>query len=248
MQSCQTETLRKAIEELKQALSTNASFAKILGIAAQHPCPRRCIEELTAYSGNKVDEFYYERHEYIRRLLVDALLVALENSGFNVNIKAENRTTFGTGDVDIEVLSSVIEVRCRDIKVRIEIKGGSAFDIGQIVRYLMDVDAVVLCLAGRGTAFSITRKQATQLLDFVTDVYKRKLGSLDKWKDVLVQGPWCLGCPVDCQYSKSGHSHEVDFQREFVESIPKWGSAISRAVELCVQLLQERKGEQVDGA
>jgi hypothetical protein len=172
----------------------------------------------------------------------------LESSGFKVNIKAENRTTFGTGDVDVEVLSSVVEVRCQDAKVRIEVKGGSGFDIGQIVRYLMDVDAVVVCLAGRGTAFSITRKQATQLLDFVTDVYKRKLDSLDGRKDVLVQGPWCSGCPVDCQFTKNGHSHEVDFQREFVESIPKWGSAISGAVELCVQLLRERKGEQVDGA
>ncbi|MDA4127334.1 MAG: hypothetical protein OK452_09085 [Thaumarchaeota archaeon] len=235
------KTLQESAEALRDKLGKKLSLARILGVVGDIPCPKRCVEELRNPAYAVIDSYYGERHNYLRGLLVDALRARLIEEKFRVRIGSEEPTRFGRGDVDIQMAGSGISVSLETYTVRVELKGGLMFKVGQAVRYLMDVDALVILMAARGSAFAVTKEEARELVAFAASTYADKLDCLLDDQNGLVPGPWCEACPVlTCVNRKEGRRHSANFQKEFVAALPMWPRAIEQTVEVVVDLLKMR--------
>jgi hypothetical protein len=240
------ERLLTTVSSLNEKLGIKASVPKLMAVLQEFPCQVRTKNELAKPTYAAIDQYYALRHDYLRRLIMDALVLALQNNGYRISLYAENRTAFGTGDVDLRVRDSIIELTSQTVRVRIEVKGGN-FSIDQIARYLLDADHVVVCLAGRGSAFTISRADVEQLLSFTAPLYRRKaemLPTIDDIKD-RIPGPWCRGCRVSCPHALPEHVHQTNLDKEFVKAAKTWAAAIEDTVRRTVSLLGEINREQL---
>lgn len=142
--------LRNSWKKFCKDLGLNVSFLRTVSVAMKYPCLKRCMHELTSYSSKHIDSFYTERHSFLQRLLIDALRERLEKEGITVKLEAEVISTAGRVDVAVSITGEGVKLNIGNKTVRIEIKGGTNFEISQLIRYLLDADLLVVCLAGRG--------------------------------------------------------------------------------------------------
>lgn len=233
--------LRENVKKLKKRLGLRAPLSRVLAVLIEFPCPARCLAELRPRSQGSIDRFYLERHEYIRRLLVTHLYLRLRKEGLDVSIKAENRGEYGTGDVDIEYNRTGVDLSINSFRLRIEVKGGESFAIDQILRYLLDANAVILCLAGKGKAITVTRSKVKPLLEFQLTNALESLKLLLNGDESPLPGTWCTGCPVACPHAKpiTSTNHEPDLNGEFVATAARWGKAVEEAVNQAIELLKK---------
>lgn len=238
--------LMDGAQRLRDLLGSNFSTAKLVGVLSDYPCPSRCADELTHSHRRNIDRYYSVRHSFLQRVLLDELRLRLRREGFNVRIAAENDLTFGHGDLDVVVLDGSGGVSFNGLTIRTELKGGPTFDFAQLIRYLMDVDAVVVALAGRGSAFAVRKSDVKELVDFTMSLYARKLDTLVEDREERIPGPWCAGCMVECPHSVRDSAHAVNFDREFVAQAANWVGAVEDACEKTVGLLVEVRNSKLD--
>lgn len=231
-----TPGLLEAIDSSRLRFTQGATSARILAMLMEIPCPARCKNELGSSHFKQVEPYYLERHEFIRRLLVDVLLSRLRETGVEASMVGESRTRFGHGDIDVFAGEGTLEPDGGRLCIRIEVKGGSNFSISQVFRHLLDVDAVVVCLGGAGAAFAITRKQAAELLTLMEEVYTKKLGAIGAEKAEKISGPWCEGCRVECTYAQHERTYPLNYEEAFESSMDQWRKAICQAVDLVILL------------
>lgn len=227
------------VEELRDRIGKDISLAAILSILGKYPCPDRCFHALSETERPTIDPFYSERHRYLQRLLIDRLRIKLTDAGIRARLAAEHDLGIGKGDVDVIVTPTGVELRTKAAVVRIELKTGSNFDLSQVIRYLVDVDAVVVSLCGRGQAVALKKSGTEEHISSLMGTYADKLQSLLKDHSERVQGPWCSGCPVDCPNKRPAFIHEVNFQTELQAPIGKWTAAIDDAISKTILLLKE---------
>jgi len=235
------DELKRLAKELTGRLGLRASLSRVLAVLSDYPCMARCLIELKPGPREPVDQYYLERHEFVRKLLLDALRLRLLEEGFKVSLKAENRDECGKGDIDLEYTHLGVTVSVNSFRIRVEVKGGVRFPIAQLLRYLLDVDAVVLCLAGRGEAVTLTRNDAKQLIELLLRTITAKLKLLIEGDEARIPGPWCHGCPLECQYAKPLTNHRPDLDCEFVATLKNWRRAIEQTVEHVIDLLKRVK-------
>jgi len=235
------EEFREGVKELRKKFGLRVSLPRVLAVLIEFPCPARCLAELKPKPQRPIDHFYLGRHEYIRRLLIAHLRLRLKKEGFDVSVRAENKGEYGTGDVDIEYNRTSVDLSIRSFKLRIEVKGGEGFAIDQVLRYLLDANAVILCLAGKGHAITISRSKVKPLLEFQLMIALENLKHLLDGDKSLLPGRWCTGCPVVCPYARpiTSIKHEPDLNGEFVEKATKWRKAIEETVNQAVELLKK---------
>lgn len=235
--------LETARTELQARTGRSLSLAALMSILAKQPCPARCFHGITSEDYTSVDPFYSERHRYLQRLLVDRLRIRLSEAGVQARLVAEHALRVGRGDVDVIATRSGLELRAFGITVRIELKSGSNFEIAQTIRYLVDVDGVVTCLAGRGRALVMTRSEVAEHVESVVGTYARKLQDLLQDSSERIAGPWCAGCPImECPDRIDSREHKVNFETEFRIPIKSWIAAIDDAIEKTIGLLGELSG------
>lgn len=244
--SSTTQTIEEAMAGLEIELSAlrsrigrNISLAAVIGILAKHTCPDQCMSLLSNDTYSRVDAFYSERHRFLQHLVIDRLRLRLKEEGLTASLVAENQLNSGRGDLDIIVNRSCIDLKVQENTIRIELKGGGNFEISQILRYLADVYAVVVCLAGRGESFIVRKAEAGQLVESLTSTYAKKLDSLLTDSSQRIPGPWCAGCPLECEFRRPGFDHKLDLQTEFVEKIATWMPAIDEAIAHVITLIRE---------
>ena len=235
------EKLKRLTEEFTGRFGLQVSLSRILAVLSDYPCIARCLVELKPRPREPVDHYYLERHEFVRRLLLDTLRIRLLKEGFRVSLKAENQEECGKGDIDLEYTHLGVTVSVNSFRIRVEVKGGVRFPIAQLLRYLLDVNAVVLCLAGRGEAVTLTRNDAKQLIELLLRTITAKLKLLIEGDEARIPGPWCHGCPLECQYAKPPTSHRPDLDCEFVATLKNWRRAIEQTVEHVIDLLKRVK-------
>jgi len=238
--------LQLKTEELRKKLRIRASNSRILSVLIDYPCLQRCLSELRPRSHELLDQYYLERHEFVRKLLVDLLLLRLREEGFQELLpKIENRGQYGCGDVDVEYNHMGLDIPANGFKIRIEIKGGVRFAVSQLLKYLLDANAVVLCRAGKGDAVTITRSDAKDLLTLMLKIVISKLDLLlNGNNNIRITGPWCHGCPSECPFRRAPVNHDVDLANEFAEAIKYWPKAIEEAVKQVIDLLKKIKKTQ----
>ena len=243
------DELKKLAKELTGRLGLRASFSRVLAVLSDYPCMAKCLIELKPGPREPVDQYYLERHEFVRKLLLDALRLRLLEEGFNVSLKAENRDECGKGDIDLEYTHLGVTVSVNSFRIRVEVKGGVRFPIAQLLRYLLDVNAVVACLAGRGEAVTVTRSEAKPLIELLLNTITAKLKLLIEGDEMRIPGPWCRGCPLECQCAKPPTNHRPDLDSEFVAAIKNWRKAIEQTVEQVIDLLKkvEKTRETLQG-
>lgn len=231
------QKLVKAVEELKSRMKRNLALPQVLEVAMDFPCPARCFAELDqGNSLTKIDPFYKERHDLIRRLFIDALFLRFKELGLTLPAHAEHISISGRGDVDLATDTSSLMLD-PGMKIRVELKGGENFDLAQIFRYLLDFDAVVVCIAGSGRAFKITKSDSTEFLDFIAEIVLQKIHTLTDKKDFKISGPWCAGCKLDCEYAKKEQQYRSDFNRDLIEPLNNWQKAIRQAVNQVISII-----------
>jgi len=231
--------LRTSAEELRRRFGLRVSVSRILAVLSDYPCMARCLAELKPRPRDLVDHYYLERHEFVRRLLLDSLRLRLLDEGFKVSLRAENHAEYGTGDIDLEYSNFGVTVSLDNFRIRLEVKGGVRFPIAQVIRYLLDANVIVLCLAGRGEAVTITRSEARPLIDHLLKNVLAKLKLLIEGDQTKISGPWCSGCPVKCEFARPQKNHKPNLKDEFALSIRNWGEAIDKAVEQVIELLRK---------
>ncbi len=241
-----TTLLMEGAQRLRDTLGAKFSAAKLLGVLSDYPCPSRCADELTHSHHRNIDRYYSVRHSFLQRLLLDELRLRLRREGFNVRIAAENDLTFGHGDLDVVLLDGNGGVSFNGLAVRTELKGGHTFGFPQLIRYLMDVDVVVVTLAGRGKAFAVRKRDVKDLVEFTMGLYARKLETLIQDRKERIPGPWCRGCMVECPHSLPESAHTVNFDLEFVAQSSNWVSAVEDTCEKIVGLLVEVRNSKPD--
>ena len=238
--------LMEGAQRLRDVLGSKFSTAKLVGVLSDYPCPSRCADELTHSHHRNIDRYYSVRHGFLQRVLLDELRLRLRRDGFNLKIAAENELAFGHGDIDVVLIDGNGGVSFNGFTVRTELKGGHTFEFPQLIRYLMDVDAVVVTLAGRGKAFAVRKRDVKDLVEFTMGLYARKLETLIQDRKERIPGPWCRGCMVECPHSLPEPAHTVNFDLEFVAQSPNWVSAVEDTCEKIVGLLVEVRNSKPD--
>lgn len=234
------EALNGGAAQLRARTGRDLSLAAIMSVLGKYPCPNRCFIALSKNEYSRVDQFYSERHRYLQRLLVDRLRIQLLKTGVRARLAAEQDLRTGKGDVDVMATGSGVEVRGFGVVVRLELKGGSNFDISQVIRYLVDADAVVVALCARGRALVVRSTDATRHIESVISTLNDKLQSLLIDSSERITGPWCAGCPVlDCPDRKQERVHQVDFETEFQLPLSNWIAAIDDAIGKTLGLLEQ---------
>jgi len=231
--------IRENVKELRRKLGLRVSLSRVLAVLSDYPCMARCLAELKPRSRDLVDHYYLERHEFVRRLLLDSLRLRLLEEGFQIPIKAENHSESGTGDIDLEYNHLGVAVSVDSFRIRLEVKGGVRFPISQLLRYLLDANAVTLCLAGKGEAVTITRSEAKPLIEHLLKIVSAKLSLLIKGDETRIPGPWCSGCPIECEHARPQKNHRPNLNDEFVAPLGNWNKAIEQAVEQVVGLIKK---------
>ncbi|RLG63212.1 hypothetical protein DRO02_07015, partial [archaeon] len=103
----------------------------------------------------------------------------------------------------------------------------------------LDANAVTLCLAGKGEAVTITRSEAKPLIDHLLKIVSAKLSLLIKGDETRIPGPWCSGCPIECEHARPQKNHRPNLNDEFVAPLGNWNKAIEQAVEQVVGLIKK---------
>jgi len=234
--------LKESAKKFEERFGLRVSFSRTLSILMNYPCILRCLAELELKPQSQlVDTYYLERHEFVRKLLLDALRLQLLEEGFRIQLNSENHADCSTGDIDLKHDHISTTLSINGLRIRVEVKGGIGFSITQILRHLLDANAVVLCLAGRGEAITITKSEAKPLIEYVLKIIKGKLKRLIEGDTTRIPGPWCHGCSIKCEHAKPQRNRKPSLSSEFVKTIQNWDKAIEQTVQQVIDLLRKMK-------
>lgn len=224
-------SLKESVDKLSKKTGHDYSFIRLIKASLEFPCPSRCISEAEGkFHSKKIDPFYSQRHNFIKRLLIDNIQARLYSLGLISIISSESQTIHGRGDIDIDSTGSNIDLASKNLKIRVELKGGDSFSLEQIFRYLFDFDVVIVCLAGSGRVFKINKDASTEFLRFFQESISKKIEFMMNNSTLTTLGPWCVGCELACPHSKKEHYWSANFQKELVSPLNNWPRAIKQTV------------------
>lgn len=203
------------IDNLRSNLGTRASNAKILSIVHGCPCPMKCVNDIknTDYS-NDIDRLYIEKHEYVRKKIIDSIQL---NFGRSTSIKSEHKINNGT--LDIVIKYDKIILNYHEKSICIEIKSGRSIDLFQIERYLYESYVLIVVRVPTRDVVPIHQANiAGELIAGINSMIK-KIEVLNENNSLKVQGEWCKGCAANCEFSKkiskNSHVARLEFEEFF---------------------------------
>lgn len=203
------------MDNLRSNLGTRASNAKILSIVHSCPCPMRCVSDIknSAYS-NDIDRLYIEKHEYVKKKIIDAIQF---NFGRSTSIKSEHKINNGT--LDIVILYDKIILNYHEKSICIEIKSGRSIDLFQIERYLYESYVLIVVRVPTRDVVPIHQTNISgELIAGINSTIK-KIDLLNENNLLKVQGEWCKGCTASCEFSKkmskNSHIARLEFEEFF---------------------------------
>jgi hypothetical protein len=209
------QELAFSIDNLRSKIGAKASTAKILSIIHSCPCPMKCVNDIknSVYS-NDIDRLYIEKHEYVKKKIIDAIQL---NFGRSTSIKSEHKINNGT--LDIVILYDKIILNYHEKSICIEIKSGRSIDLFQIERYLYESYVLIVVRVPTRDVVPIHQTNiADELIAGINSTIK-KIDLLNENNLLKVQGEWCKGCTANCEFSKkvskNSHIARLEFEEFF---------------------------------
>lgn len=207
------QTLTDSILVLKSYLGTKASNSKILSIVHSCPCCTRCVNDIKNNDHNNgIDRLYIERHDYVRKKIIDAIQV---NFGRLMTVKSEQKINNGT--LDIVITYDKILLSYHEKTICIEIKSGQSIDLFQIERYLYESYLLLVVRVPTRDLVPIHQANiASELIEGITSTIQ-KIELLSDSPSLKVQGEWCKGCTANCEFKKNERNHvaKLEFEEFF---------------------------------
>lgn len=209
-QSGSSQTLRESegkllseLEGMRAKQNVKASNAKMISILHQCPCRLKCLHDITksGYTDNDIDRLYIERHDIVKKRLIDAIVCRFLGK---LKISSEHKINNGTADISI---SSDPIIRLNNGKrVGIEVKSGKSIDLFQIERYLYELDVLLVVRVPTRDVVKISQKDIAQELNTNILLLTEKIQQINTYGLIKVEGEWCRGCTALCQNKKPGYT------------------------------------------
>ena len=194
--------LLSELDAMRAKQNVKASNAKMISILHQCPCRLKCLHDITKteYTYNHIDRLYLEKHDTVKKRLIDAIVCKFSGK---LQISSEHKINNGTADISI---SSDPIIRLNNgKKVGIEVKSGRSIDLFQIERYLYELDVLLVVRVPTKDVVRISQKDIAQELDKNILLLTEKIQQINTQSLIKVEGEWCRGCTALCQYKKPGH-------------------------------------------
>lgn len=217
------QELQKSVSALKTLLSPKASTSKIIANVQECPCLTKCVYEIQNSNYDNIDSLYSAKHEYAKTKMIDAIRDKFSNL---ITVTSEHPTINGRLDIAILPGSKII-LKYKNKIIAIELKSGKWADASmlfQIERYLLDCDVLIFVRIPTAEVTLIRREPLKLSLTENTSSLNRKILSIINGHRDKVQGDWCHGCNVECNFKKPSKWSNVikptlnDFE-DFIKNI-----------------------------
>jgi hypothetical protein len=226
-----SEELNYRIDRLKSTLMTKASNAKILSIVHDCPCPMKCVNEIKCSNyNNNIDRLYIVKHEYVKKKIIDAILI---NFGKLSSVKSEHKINNGT--IDILISYEKIILNYHEKTICIEVKSGQSIDLFQIERYLYESDVLLVIRVPTREVVPFHQSKLVGELVNNIKVTIEKIDLLTAHDLLKVQGDWCKGCSVTCEFRRESNQINRKAKLEFEE----FYSNVTAVVHETIKVLKE---------
>lgn len=232
LKESQSELLSE-LEEMRTKLNVKSSNAKIISTLHQCPCRLKCIHDITniEYASNNIDRLYIEKHDAIKKKLIDAILYR-----FAGRLKISSEYKINNGTADISITSDQI-IRLNNGKiVGIEVKSGQSIDLFQIERYLYELDVLLVARVPTRDVVKIKQSDIAEELSKSILLLRGKIKQIDTYGLIKVEGEWCRGCTAPCPNKRPAYNGKsiatmADYA-EFVRNVDIVIEKVIRELEL----------------
>ena len=153
---------------------------------------------------NYVDPLYRERHDFVKKWLIDAMICEFSNT---ITVSSEQIIENGTIDICLNY-DKIINNNREKRKIGFEIKGGKSADVFQIRRYLGHLDTLFFVRVPTQEVTRISQRDVIQVL--IRDNFLKidKIRQIKEQQLIKVPGERCKGCTAPCQYKRPGYDRQ----------------------------------------
>lgn len=230
------EHMLRAVESIKVKFGSKVSIATILAVLQQNPCLLRCITDIKSPTyGDDIDPLYLAKHEYARICIVDRIT---QEFCADVAIGAEH--PIKTGKLDVAITNSRIVLNNGNRIVGIEVKSGRSIDIFQLIRYLQEVDILIIARVPTRDVVILKKSDIASEIDRLRLLLQKKATQINAGHQYKVEGPWCYECMAECEYRKTRFKHvraaSMEGLSDFINDV---GTTVEKTV---AQIRQELAG------
>jgi hypothetical protein len=92
----------------------------------------------------KIDPYYLSKHDFAANLIAEALNERLTSLHYEVRVDTEVHRKPGRYDIILEPCGNGPELSNHNCEIGIEVKTGLSIDVAQLIRYIIDVDTLIL--------------------------------------------------------------------------------------------------------
>jgi hypothetical protein len=195
--------LLSEMDAMRTRQNVKTSNAKMISILHQCPCRLKCLHDITKseYTNNGIDRLYIEKHDTVKRRLIDAIV-----SRFPGKLKISSEYKINNGTADISISSDQIIRLNNGKRIGIEVKSGQSIDLFQIERYLYELDVLLVVRVPTRDVVKISQKDIAEVLNKNILFLTEKIQQINTHGLIKVEGEWCRGCTALCQNKKPGYA------------------------------------------
>jgi hypothetical protein len=195
--------LLSELQAMRTRRNVKTSNAKMISILHQSPCRLKCLHDITSseYTNNSIDRIYIEKHDTVKKRLIDAILCR-----FQGKLKITSEYKINNGTADISISSDQIICLNNGKRVGIEVKSGKSIDLFQIERYLYELDVLLVVRVPTRDVVKISQKDIAEELNNNILLYTKKIQQINTYGLIKVEGEWCRGCTAPCPNKKPGYT------------------------------------------
>jgi hypothetical protein len=209
MESVQVEDVRaeylRVVDLLRRRVK--ASKARVVAVLTSTSCEALAAHQIENRERGDVrfDAYYLEKHELAKRKLVDRLKSALVEAGADFQILTKEDGGLGRNDVVVIRNGRKLTVENRNGEVLpIEIKASMGLDLGQVERYLLTGERLLLVRILTAQVKVLDPADHARFLnESVKDLMAKAQRILDG-HPILITGVECSHCPLhQCPHNRT---------------------------------------------
>jgi len=241
----------KSVSQLSK-MSGKSSKAKVASILASTTC-EKLASHLILNGGDdsedvQFDKYYSEKHEVAKRKLVDRLKTELSNAGQDLQffVCTEEANDLGRFDLTI-VNGSRLEIQAKNgKKLVVEVKASLGLDLGQIERYLLNGEPLLIIRIMTGQVKLLRPQELSKFLEESMRDLTSKAERILRDRLFLVLGYECYRCHLkNCSHNKSREKErriitmgQKEFEEDFKAFMRNLYPTIDEAVRVILRELE----------
>jgi hypothetical protein len=224
------KVMLQSLDLLRSKLETKTTNGTVLAVLQGTPCLAKCAADIKSPTyGDNVDQYYLAKHDYARVSMVDRIAQDFSNGKI---IGVEQVTS--VGKLDVGIADRKILVSNGNKTIGIEIKSGKGgVDLFQLVRYLFEVDKLLVARVATADVAIIERSDIANQLNVISTSLQRKVDQIIEGHQYKVQGPWCYECNIECEYRRNrSTSHHVAKMEGLADFINNVGVTVEKTLSI----------------